>query len=270
MRKKRDVPNSALKQRLASGHEVEDDEVDQLLPPWVSELSEVHWTPVAVAAAAAAFLTDDKRQSARVLDVGAGAGKFCVIGAASTGARFEGVERNPTLVGVALDLARALDVDSVDFHCAAMEQLDWQRYDGLYFFNPFGEYFIEDGSNILEGQPRGWPAYVHQVRTAIAKLYLMPPGTRVVTYHGLGATLPPGYDLVAAERYGTGILRCYIRRDPLSLAPPHPPEDFFERPGIFEDPTAAMRPAWNQDAKAGTDIERDPSVARDEGGLERD
>lgn len=270
MSKKHQLPNSALKERLASGHEVEDDDVDRLLPPWVSELSEVHWTPVAVAAAAAAFLTDDKRQSARVLDVGAGAGKFCVVGAASTGARFEGVERNPALVGVATELARTLGLDSVTFHCAAMEQLDWQSYHGLYFFNPFGEYFIEDGSKILEGQPRGWPAYVHQVRTAIAKLYLMPTGTRVATYHGLGATLPPGYDLVAAERYGTGILRCYIRRDPLSLAPPHPPEDFFERPGIFEDPTVALRPPWNNDGETGTNSEHGPPLAGDDGELERE
>ena len=264
------MTGAGVRQRLASGHEIEDDDVDRHLPSWVAELSEVHWTPVAVAAAAAAFLTGEKRRSARVLDVGAGAGKFCVVGAASTGARFEGVERNPTLVGVAIELARSIGVHTVNFHCAAMEQLDWQSYHGLYFFNPFGEYFIEDGSTILEGQPRGWPAYVHQVRIAIAKLYLMPTGTRVATYHGLGASLPPGYELVAAERYSTGILRCYIRRDPLSLAPPHPPEDFFERPGIFEEPTAVLRPAWNNDDDAGTDVTHGPPPADDDGEPERE
>lgn len=270
MSRKNHASDPTLKERLASGHEVEDDAVDRLLPPWVSALSEVHWTPVAVAAAAAAFLTDERRQSARVLDVGAGAGKFCVVGAASTGARFEGVERNPALVGVATLLARDIGVDRVHFHCAAMEQLDWQSYHGLYFFNPFGEYFIEDGSKILEGQPRGWRAYAHQVRTAIAKLYLMPTGTRVATYHGLGASLPPGFDLVATERFGTGILRCYIRRDPLSIASPHPREDFFERPGIFEEPTAVLRPAWNNDGEAGTDAGHGPPLACDEGELEHE
>src|SRR5258708_32599839 len=65
----------------------------------IRALSGQHWTPVAVAARAADLLT--RAGATRILDVGAGVGKFCIVGALSTAAEFVGVERREGLVQVA-------------------------------------------------------------------------------------------------------------------------------------------------------------------------
>ena len=54
-------------------------------------LSEIHWTPVRVARRAAELLVTSP--DSHILDVGSGAGKFCIVGSLSTGARFTGVEQ---------------------------------------------------------------------------------------------------------------------------------------------------------------------------------
>jgi len=80
-----------LLDRLLSGAQVADLEFDAIYPQWVRRLSEQHWTPLDVCIRAAELLVTDERST--VLDVGSGAGKFCLIGAASTGATFVGVEQ---------------------------------------------------------------------------------------------------------------------------------------------------------------------------------
>lgn len=230
---------TTLSARLAAGGEVSDDEIDARLPDWVAELSRVHWTPVAVARCAAAFLTQHRREQTHILDVGSGVGKFCVVAAATTGARCTGVERNARLVDVARAFAQQAGADGVQTRQAEMGDVDWTPFHAVYFYNPFAEQFIHDGLREKD-EDCGWPLYCHYVRTAIAKLYLMPTGTRVATYHGFGATFPPGYQFVGGERFGEGILRFYERLNPLTLPAPKNAEQFFEYPGVFEEPTEDM------------------------------
>ncbi|MDP2343550.1 MAG: methyltransferase domain-containing protein [Deltaproteobacteria bacterium] len=215
-----------LAARLVRGEDVSDEDIDALLPERVRLLSSLHWTPVRVAQAAARFLAAG-HAPAHILDVGSGAGKFCAVGALSTGARFTGVERRPTLVQVAKDLAATLGANGVDFTVGRMEEIEWSRFTGVYFYNPFGEHFLCGDEHIDRSHPTGWAVYVHYVRAALSRLYLMPAGTRVVTYHGIGAPLPPGYDLVGGEKFAAGPLRFYIRKDPLLLEGQRRPKDFF-------------------------------------------
>src|SRR4029077_8901586 len=63
-----------------------DDEFDSAYDKQIRELSEQHWTPLWVAARVAHLLT--RSGATRVLDVGSGAGKFCIVGALSTDAEF--------------------------------------------------------------------------------------------------------------------------------------------------------------------------------------
>ncbi|MBI3542695.1 MAG: hypothetical protein HY075_05405 [Deltaproteobacteria bacterium] len=55
---------------------------------------------------AAELLTDGR--AARVLDVGSGAGKFCLVGALSSKGRFVGIERQRRLVDLSRELAARL------------------------------------------------------------------------------------------------------------------------------------------------------------------
>ncbi|MDP2343549.1 MAG: class I SAM-dependent methyltransferase [Deltaproteobacteria bacterium] len=233
--------NVSILTRLADGRDVSDDDVDSFYPRWIRQLSRMHWTPVEVAQTAARFLVEGHPQP-HILDVGSGVGKFCVVGAATTGARFTGVERRPALTEIAEDFARRLNARTAQFTLARMEDLNWTRFTGIYFYNPFGENFIKGPGSIDEIEPKSWPIYLHAVRTAIARLYLMPVGTRVATYHGLGAPLPPGYDLVGSQVFTSGILRFYVRADPLRPALP-PDESLDAVDALIESLTTAEDPS---------------------------
>jgi predicted RNA methylase len=231
--------SESIAARLARGEFVSDDDIDAHLPPWVALLSRTHWTPVEVARAAAQFLVGSKGSAAHVLDVGSGAGKFAVVGASCTGARFTGIERRPALVQTARNLAKATDARGAHFLVGRMEDLDWREFDGVYLYNPFGEFFLEAAEVIDAADRTSWSRYVHNVRATVARLYLMPTGTRVATYHGMGGPMPPGYTLVGREPFELGTLRFYERMDPASVETRRPPRDLFDDERL-EDDTAEM------------------------------
>src|SRR3954452_18195742 len=72
-------PAAALGDALRSGAAVPDAEFDRLFPDELRDRSYLHWTPVEVAVRAAELLAPSPR-GIRVLDVGAGVGKLCLIG----------------------------------------------------------------------------------------------------------------------------------------------------------------------------------------------
>ena len=64
---------------------------DSLYPIHIQKLSAIHWTPLSVAVTAARFLAPTKK--AHVMDIGAGVGKFCVVGSIFTKGSFTGIEQ---------------------------------------------------------------------------------------------------------------------------------------------------------------------------------
>src|SRR4051812_35610539 len=98
------------------------------------ELSETHWTPVEVAIRAAEFLADHNKT--RILDVGSGCGKFCLVAALSCSGQYIGVEQRPHLVETARKASNELRATHVTFIQDNMAELDWSFFDGFYFFNP--------------------------------------------------------------------------------------------------------------------------------------
>jgi hypothetical protein len=192
---------------LRAGAAIDDAVFDQLYPDAVGRLSMVHWTPVAVALRAAALLAPIAGM--RVLDVGAGAGKLCCVGAVARGGRWHGIERDPGLVDAAGELAGCLEVaGGATFAAGDALDVDWRGFDAIYLYNPF------------ESQRFGGPfaraaagaGFAEQVARTEARLAELPPGTRVVTFHGFGGELPPGYSLAELEKVDSGELALWIRR----------------------------------------------------------
>lgn len=188
----------------------EDDVFDHQLPQRIQMKSSVHFTPVAVARCAARLLAP--RPGMRVLDVGSGPGKFCVVAAREVPeATFLGVEIRPHLVHMARKLASRVGVQNVGFvHANAMD-LDWSAYDAFYFFNPFAEQlhdepFLLDRS--LTFEPSKFLEYVMATRERLAAAAI---GTRVVTYHSFGDAAPHGYDLVESHAMGTDRLELWVK-----------------------------------------------------------
>lgn len=75
----------------------------------------------------------------RVLDVGCGPGKFCVIGAATTKGVFTGIEQRGELVGIARNLIDRSGIPRVQIVHGNITTVDFTDYDAFYIFNPFEE-----------------------------------------------------------------------------------------------------------------------------------
>ena len=185
---------------------------DRVFPEFIRRRSANFWTPVEVARRAAEFLAPEP--SARVLDVGSGVGKFCIVGAATTGASFSGIEQRQRLVDIAKWAARQFPTSRVEFTAGTIEDIDWCQFDAFYFFNPFEEnVFADNGAldrSVVLSEARFW-ADVAFVERKLARL---PVGVRVATFHGFGGRIPPSYELVAQHPMYGGALRFWTKVSP--------------------------------------------------------
>jgi SAM-dependent methyltransferase len=182
--------------------ELTDDDLDRLYPDHVRRMSRLHWTPVSVALRAVALLAP--AHEPRVLDVGAGAGKLCCIGARTRGGWWYGIEANPSLVAAATALARALGVDDrTCFIAGDLDAVDWDRFDSLYLYNPFEAALFAGG---------GAPAFAHQVAAAEQRLAALSAGRRVVTFHGFGGAMPAGFARLSTETVAGGELALWVKQ----------------------------------------------------------
>ena len=190
-----DQITAALHQRIP----VDDSLFDRIYPDHVQRLSRIHFTPVSVALRAAAWLAPEPGR--RVLDAGAGAGKFCVVAALSHAGSWHGAEIDPSLVAVASAAARELAVaHCTSFAAFDLLALDWRAFDSLYFYNPFeAALFWRAGRSDRERAAA--------VRQRLADLAT---GTRVVAFHGFGAEMPSGF----ARAAGDGELALWIKEPP--------------------------------------------------------
>ena len=191
---------------LAAGDHVSERDFDLIFPPLVRKLSRVHWTPLAAAQRAAQLLVqapDDK-----VLDIGSGAGKLCIVGALTTRGGFTGVEKDRELVRIAKQISRDHKIERVRFVHGDAFGLDWSEYGALYLFNPFANDIAIKKDSLQHVTVRE-ETYVQLVSQTISKLAGLPAGTRIVTYHGFGGEMPPNVVQEAAEIVGPGVLQLW-------------------------------------------------------------
>ncbi len=194
---------------LQQGKLVTDKIFNSLLSPRGKRYSHRHWTPVGVANRAATLLTNQK--ACRILDVGSGLGKFCIVGALTTPARFVGVERREWLVSEAKETSKRLGIKRVQFKHGDMAEIDWSLFDGVYLYNPFYEN-IEDTVRIDASIPLGKSCYRDYVTTAKEKLGTLRKGARVVTHHGFGGRMPSEFIRTAREPWGEDFLDLWIKK----------------------------------------------------------
>ena len=203
-----------LRDSLEDGEPVSDRAFDALYPPRVRRLSSTFWTPVRVAQRAIRLLAPSP--GARVLDVGLGAGKFCVVAAACARAEITGIEQREHLVRVSKSAARRLGVRARFVH-GDLSSIDWTSFDAFYFYNPFHENIEDRGARIDDVVELSHRRFVDDVERTREALAAARAGTRVVTYHGLGADLPRSYRLAAAECAGSDSLKLFIKASPAAV-----------------------------------------------------
>ena len=204
-----DTRLNAMLDLLRAGQPIVDWAFDAIYPDWLSLLSPRHWTPLDVARRAAKMLVLDP--GTRVLDVGSGVGKFCLIGAISTPATFTGIEQRGHLVDVAKAVAARYGVTRASYLHGDMRDIDWTQFDAFYFFNSFGENRLEVDHRIDNSVELSQERFERDVPVVLSRLERARIGTRVVTYYGLGASLPTNYELCAAELAGTDVLELWVK-----------------------------------------------------------
>jgi predicted RNA methylase len=190
---------------LASDHEF-----DQIYDERIQALSDQHWTPVRVAARAAQLLT--QAGSDRILDVGAGVGKFCLVGALTTDAHFVGVEWREDLVDIARGAAITLQVDRVTFLRRNVEDFAFDAFNGVYLYNPFWEQVGRYVTPIDDSIERSRAAFDRLVNITIAKLAAMRPPVAVVTFHGFGDDLPREFVHAGHEPAASDQLELWVKK----------------------------------------------------------
>ena len=183
---------------------------DRIYEEGIRALSDQHWTPVAIAARAAELLT--RAGATRILDVGSGAGKFCIVGALSTGAEFVGVERRERLVRVARLAAEQAGTSRATFVHSNIDVASFDGFNGLYLYNPLYEHISQHLALIDRDVERSGRTYRYFVRAIEDKLRAMPAPVVVAAFHGFGGRMPLGYQLLGEEPAGNDRLELWTKR----------------------------------------------------------
>ncbi|HEX8279928.1 MAG TPA: class I SAM-dependent methyltransferase [Chthoniobacterales bacterium] len=226
---------------------IEDEKFDHIYPAEIRQLSSLFWTPVAVAAEAARLLIAESDPASvgsgeatlRVLDIGCGPGKFCLIAASLSNARFTGVEQRAELVATARNAAATLGLQEVEFLHANVTDVDFAGYDAFYLFNPFEENM--HGYKIDAAVPLSPELFKRYTRYVSDQLGARPFGTRVVTYMGYAEDIPACYDC-EATRFGDDLKLWVKNRE-------HDPE--IERLGLRPPRSYRGSAGWAPPRRAG-------------------
>lgn len=181
---------------LPSDADTADEAFDSIYPIRYKKVSRFHFTPVHVAQAAAHYLV--KGPNTRVLDIGSGAGKFCMVGAASTEGHFTGVEQRKNLHRLAVKLAKKQGSERVEFIHSNIMGVDFEAYNAVYYFNAFYENIVPNSAidQALILDKNLYTLYTQYLREQLDK---MPLGTRLVTYFSFMDEVPNSYKIKAAD-----------------------------------------------------------------------
>ena len=169
----------------------------RLYPLSIRLFDKDHWTPLDVVKRASAFLAN--KPGAKILDIGSGAGKFCIAGAYWTpSAYFFGIEQREFLVGHAGAVKTKLGSSNTDFRNGNFTQVNFKEFDSFYFYNSFAENlpWVSKIDNTIDYSEE---LYRYYNRLLNQKLKEMPIGTRLVTFKTLGLEIPNAYSLAGAE-----------------------------------------------------------------------
>lgn len=178
--------------RLKTGVGVSDNDFDSIYTRRIREISKIHFTPVDVAKTAARFLVN--KPGANVLDVGSGAGKFCMIGAACTNGFFTGVEQRESLYQISELLSKGHRLLNTQFIHSNIMEIEFRAFDAIYFFNAFYENILPKNpiDNSVKLDRALYAVYARYVREQLGK---MPVGTRLATYFSYMCEVPGSYKI---------------------------------------------------------------------------
>lgn len=174
-----------------------DKDFDKLYPKNIQLLSGIHWTPIEVAQKASKFLV--QKDSDIVLDIGSGAGKFCIVGAMSTNAKFVGVEHRKAVCDLSKEVINKLEIKNIEILNQNILDTDFSDYTSFYFFNPFEENINDYCPQIDLSVPLSKKKYLDYTLYVYEELKKLPSKTRLATYCTLESQVPECFKLESID-----------------------------------------------------------------------
>lgn len=195
------------KTRKMSTRFASDDEFNQLYTKDIQYLANRHWTPLNVAISASRFLAVEPNQ--KILDIGSGAGKFCLTGAYYyPNTFFYGIEQRKKLVETADAIKNLLPLKNVAFIHGNFTKLNLSRFDHFYFYNSFYEN-LDGTAKIDDSIAYSGELYNYYNAYLFKQLEGVRPGTRLATYHAIGIEIPSCFHIVGSDQ--DNLLRFLIK-----------------------------------------------------------
>lgn len=177
---------------LREGKYPTDRAFDRFLPSDLRLVSDNYWTPLIVAARVSEWL--DEFNIRTVMDIGSGAGKFCVVAALASHCHFTGLEQRARLIAASRMLARRFGVeDRVSFVEGVFGKTPPIVSEAYYLFNPFEENITHLYQHLDDDVELGNDRYLREIAATEAWLRAVPVGTYLVTYNGFGGRIPASY-----------------------------------------------------------------------------
>ena len=179
---------------------------DNLFPIHIQKLSAIHWTPINVAITAARFLT--RQPNARVIDIGAGVGKFCITGSFFTNGHFTGIEQRKNFVTIGRKVIKQFGLNKVELLDGNFTEIDLSQFNGIYFYNSFHENIVLADS-LDEQVDRSSELYNLYTQHLLTQLKQMPVGTRLAPYWLSITEIPACYKMY--ESHYSNLLKLWIK-----------------------------------------------------------
>lgn len=188
---------------------ISDLEFDSIYPKEIQALSERHWTPVRIAKIVTDFLCTDT--DLKILDIGSGVGKFCLVGASlKPRCEFYGAEFRERFINLSNSLKDTYRIKNVHFLNSDILEMSFNNFNCIYFYNSFQER-IDDTANIDTNSELSFSLYKQYSKHLFFQFQTMPLGTKLATYHTADFFIPGSYKLV--EKSTDGNLKLYIKSD---------------------------------------------------------
>lgn len=189
-------------------HELTDINFNSLLPNYLKFAARLYFTPIEVAKQAGEWLTENNER--RILDIGAGVGKFCIAAANYTNSHFYGVEYRKSLVQIGKQLAKHFELNNITLLNANILDINFSDYDSFYLFNPFYEN-LEISKRLNDEVKLEEELYQLFLKYTDDQLNKLKIGTKLVTYHGNNFEVPNSYTKV--KDAFNGDLKLWVKQE---------------------------------------------------------
>lgn len=172
---------------------VTEDNFNHSLPEYLQNRSKRFFTPFHIAQTATDWLTEDGKK--RILDIGAGVGKFCVAGAIHSDSYFFGIEYRPSLAKIANELIIKFNISNAVVQQGDITEIDFTDFDAFYLYNPFFENLLPS-LRLNNEVELAMSLYTYYFKHTEKQLDKATSGARLVTYHGNNFEVPESFSKV--------------------------------------------------------------------------